>query len=157
MDFENGFERELAQLTPEEGWVLQVLGQHRTALLTTLVDTLERARRGFVAETLEGLRQRGLAYCEEGIWRLSWRGTGVANWREQKVWIEMLPVGMRLPEPRPHENGSDLGPDCDSFRAALFSPGRCWCGRGRSEHRTVPGENGWGAESKVKRGSLTDG
>ncbi|MBX3172608.1 MAG: hypothetical protein KF760_34715 [Candidatus Eremiobacteraeota bacterium] len=157
MDFVNEFEKELCQLSPEQGWVLQVLGQHRSALLTTLVDTMERARTGFVAETLEGLRQRGLAECSDGIWRLSWKGTGVANWREQKVWIDLLPAGMRLPEPRPGENGSDLGPDCDSFRAALFAPGRCWCGRGRTEHRTVPGEHGRGAESEIEGGSLADG
>ena len=95
VDFKTEFERELSQLTPEQGWVLQVLGQHRTALLTTLVDTLERARSGFVAETLEALRARGLAECVDGIWRLSWTGTGVANWREQKVWVDMLPADMR--------------------------------------------------------------
>ncbi len=151
------FERELSELTPDQGWVLQVLAQHRTALLSTLVDTLERARTGFALETLEGLRQRGLAESLDGIWRLTWQGVGVANWREQKVWIDMLPVGMELPEPRDGENGSDLGPDCDSFRAALFAPGRCWCGRGRAEHRAVPGNDGRGAESKVKGRSLTDG
>lgn len=157
VDFENEFETELACLSPEQGWVLQVLGQHRTALLTTLVDTLERARTGFVAETLTNLQQRGLAECSQGIWRLSWRGTGVANWREQKVWIDLLPAGMRLPEPVAGENGSDLGPECGCFRAALFAPGRCWCGRGRTEHRAVPGEHGRGAQSEVESGSLADG
>lgn len=156
MDFKNDFEKELVQLSPEQGWVLQVLGQHRTALLTTLVDTLERARTGFVAETLNALRQRGLVESWEGIWRLSWRGVGVANWREQKAWIDLLPAGMDLPEPRPEENGSDLGPECDSFRAALFAPGRCWCGRGRTEHRAVPKECGRGAEGEVESRSLAD-
>ena len=156
MHFENVFEHELSELSPDQGWVLQVLAQHRTALLSTLVETLERARTGFALETLEDLRKRGLAESLEGIWRLTWRGTGVANWREQKVWIDMLPAGMSLPEPRPGENGSELGPDCDSFRAALFAPGRCWCGRGRAEHRTVPRGDGRGAESKVEGRSLAD-
>ena len=157
MDFQNEFEKQLVQLSPEQGWVLQVLGQHRTALLTTLVDTLERARTGFVAETLESLRARGLADCLDGIWRLSWAGTGVANWREQKAWMDMLPAGMSLPEPRPGENGSDLGPECDCYRAALFAPGHCWCGRGRTEHGTVPGQHGRGAQREEEGRTLADG
>lgn len=157
MDFANVFEKELVRLSPEQGWVVQVLGQHRSALLTTLVDTLERARTGFVAETLETLEELGLAECLDGVWRLTWTGTGVANWREQKVWVDMLPAGMRLPEPREGENGSDLGPECDLYRAALFAPGRCWCGRGRTEHGTVPREHGRGVESEVEGRTLADG
>ena len=157
VDCENAFEHELSQLSPEQGWVLQVLGQHRTALLTTLVDTLERARAGFVIQALEALARKDLAECVDGIWRLTWKGVGVANWREQKVWTAMLPAGMSLPEPRPGENGEEMGPECDRFRAALFAPGRCWCGRGRTEHRDVPGGHGGRIEGEVESRSFSDG
>ena len=151
------FEKQLRALSVEQAWVLQVLGQHRSALLTTLVDTLERARAVFVAECLSELRESGLAECQEGIWRLTWSGTGVANWREQKVWADLLPAGMSLPEPRDGENGLEVGPPCGQFRAALFAPGRCWCGRSRLEHRAAQRTELGGVQGKVEGRALADG
>lgn len=132
------FDGLLRELTAEEAWVLQVLGQHRSALQATLEDTLERARHGFVSGCLERLRALGLAESRDEVWRLTWTGTGVANWREQRVWLGLLPAGMQLTEPRHGENGLEIGPPCDEYRPGLFAPGRCWCGRSRREHLPPP-------------------
>lgn len=150
MQFDNMFDGLLQDLTAEEAWVLQVLGQHRSALQATLEDTLERARQGFVAACLSRLCELGLAECRDHVWRLTWTGTGVANWREQKVWLELLPAGMHLTEPRDGENGLEIGPACDEYRAALFAPGRCWCGRSRREHLPAQSEE-LGSFSEVER------
>ncbi len=157
VEFNNRFEKQLKALSVEQAWVLQVLGQHRSALLTTLVDTLERARAGFVAECLGELGELGLAECQDGIWRLTWSGTGVANWREQKVWMDLLQVGVSLPEPRDGENGLEVGPPCNQFRAALFAAGRCWCGRARREHLTAPRDELGGVQGEVEGRALADG
>jgi len=133
----NQFEPELAGLSQQQSWVLQVLAKHRSALLRTLEEALERARAAYVGQCLECLRARGLADCLDGVWRLTWTGTGVANWREQKVWSDLLPPGRNLPEPRAGENGLDVGPACDDYRVTLFAPGRCWCGRTRDQHSTL--------------------
>ncbi|MBS2040857.1 hypothetical protein JST97_38070 [bacterium] len=138
MQFDNLFDKQLRELSEEQAWVLQVLGQHRSALLSTLEGTLERARSGFVASSLESLLRLGLVECRDEVWRLTWTGTGVANWREQKVWLKLLPAGMRLTEPRDGENGSEIGPSCDLYRQTLFAHGRCWCGRSRREHLASP-------------------
>lgn len=157
----NPFEQELSSLSEQQAWVLQVLAKHRSALLRTLEDTLERARAGYVATCLESLRERGLAESSDQVWRLTWTGTGVANWREQKVWSDLLPAGMSLPEPRAGENGLEVGPPCQEYRATLFAPGRCWCGRAREEHLSVEarpdGEIGGSGQGEVKSGSLTEG
>jgi len=68
-------------------------------------------------------------------WKLTWQGSGVANWHKQLR--EGLARKLPVPRPRPGENGGHLGPPCDDFRELLFSGIYCWCGRLRSEH---PGE-----------------
>ncbi|MFN8613568.1 MAG: hypothetical protein U0931_38875 [Vulcanimicrobiota bacterium] len=157
MQFDNMFEKQLRELSTDQAWVLQVLGQHRSALLTTLETTLERARVGFVAQSLEHLRTAGLVECHQGIWRLTWMGTGVANWREQRVWLEMLPSGVTLAEPRDGENGLEIGPPCDQFRPALFAPGRCWCGRSRRDHLAASGRELRDGSQEAEKRALADG
>ncbi len=89
-----------------------------------------RRRRAFL-ERVQKLAGLSLIRPEGEGWTLSWLGTGVVNWRLQE---QAGSDSADLPEPRADENGTHPGPPCSQYRAALFSPGFCWCSRPQSEH-----------------------
>ncbi len=92
-----------------------------------------RRRRAFV-QRLQKLAGLSLLRPDGEGWVLSWLGTGVVNWKLQE---HAAADAEPLPEPHADENGTHPGPPCNEYRAALFSPGFCWCSRPQSDH---PGE-----------------
>ncbi|MBQ68682.1 hypothetical protein CL689_01275 [Candidatus Saccharibacteria bacterium] len=129
----NIFQLLLERVSEDAGWVLQIVHNTRGAGLTEaeLVAELDQARVSGVQRHLKNLEDLGLVVCVESIWKTTWTGAGVSNWRTQLLSAE---EGQTVAEPREGENGHHPGPECNEFRAALFSPGYCWCCRPRNKH-----------------------
>lgn len=129
----NIFQLLLERVSEDAGWVLQIVHNTRGAGLTEpeLVAELDQARVSGVQRHLKNLEDLGLVVCVDSIWKTTWTGAGVSNWRTQLLSAE---EGQTVAEPREGENGHHPGPECSEFRAALFAPGYCWCCRPRNKH-----------------------
>ncbi|MBS2037083.1 hypothetical protein JST97_18995 [bacterium] len=87
----------------------------------------------FPEAAVRTLERLGLVQPHLGGWRPTWLGSGVHNWHRQLKASQFL--GLSSPaEPRPGENGEELGTACYDFRELHFRPRRCWCGRPASVH-----------------------
>lgn len=129
----NMFQLLLEKVSEDAGWVLQIVHNTRGAQLTEaeLAAELAQARVSGLKRHLQDLEELGLVVCVDSIWKTTWTGAGVSNWRTQLLSAE---EGQTVAEPREGENGHHPGPECSEFRAALFSPGYCWCCRPRNKH-----------------------
>lgn len=96
--------------------------------------SLPQLERPSLMEMLNDLESLGLVSDREGFWSCTWVGDGVANWSQQLAWGSALRWEEPLPEPNEDENGYMLGPPCQNYRPALFSPGYCWCCRPLADH-----------------------
>mgnify|MGYP004278135083 CR=1 FL=1 len=103
----------------------------RGGRLAELRAELASARVFYVKQRLRELEDLGLVVCVDEVWRATWTGVGVSNWRTHLLCAEK---GVAVEEPREGENGQQLAPECKEYRAALFAPGFCWCGRSQKEH-----------------------
>ena len=121
MVYQNRFHRVLERVDEKAVQVLQLAHRIGGLSLDDLVDG-----ESYLGE----LAALTLVAQLNGIWRTTWAGAGVANWRAQLAlgWQE------RVCEPGSGENGKALGPPSLLYRAALFAPGYCWCCRKREEH-----------------------
>ena len=131
VSYQNQFQGLLMQLNEDQGWVLQLVHDTRGARLAELEPELGNAKISGVENHLLQLREFGLVECANEIWKTTWVGAGVSNWRTQLLVAE---EGQRVDEPRDTENGHQSGPECNEYRAALFAPGYCWCRRRRHQH-----------------------
>ena len=131
MTYGNVFQLLLSQLSEDDGWVLQLVHVTRGGRLAELRSKLAHARVFYVKQRLRELEDLGLVVCIDEVWKATWTGAGVSNWRTQLLCAEQ---GKTVEEPREGENGQQLGPKCTAYRAALFAPGFCWCGRAQKEH-----------------------
>jgi len=131
MNYTNPFHQLLQQMSEDAGWVLQLVHNTRGARLAELAPELESARISQPEKHLRELENLGLVACEGEIWKATWSGAGVSNWRTQ---LRFVDDGQVVAEPREGENGHQLGPECNEYRAALFAPGYCWCCRIRHHH-----------------------
>ena len=129
----NMFQLLLEKVSEDAGWVLQIVHNTRGAQLTEaeLAAELAQAKVSGLKRHLKDLKELGLVVCVDSIWKTTWTGAGVSNWRTQLLSAE---EGQTVAEPREGENGHHPGPECSEFRAALFSPGYCWCCRPRNKH-----------------------
>lgn len=131
MNYTNTFHKLLQQMSEDEGWVLQLVHNTRSASLAELAPELEAARISRPEKHLRVLVELGLVECTGEVWKATWTGAGVSNWRTQLRFAEK---GQVVAEPREGENGHQPGPECNEFRQALFAPGYCWCCRARHHH-----------------------
>lgn len=131
MNYGNMFQLLLAQLSDDAGWVLQLVHDTRGGRLGELRSELVNACVFRVDERLRELEGLGLVVCVDEIWKATWTGSGVSNWRTQLLCAE---EGQVVGEPREGENGHQVGGECKEYRAALFAPGYCWCCRARRDH-----------------------
>ncbi|MCW5865677.1 MAG: hypothetical protein KIS61_00305 [Candidatus Eremiobacteraeota bacterium] len=131
MIYGNMFQLLLSQLSEGDGWVLQMVHDTGGGRLAELRSKLSNARVFYVKQRLRELEDLGLVVCIDEVWKATWTGAGVSNWRTQLLCAEQ---GKAVEEPREGENGELPGPECKEYRAALFAPGFCWCGRAQREH-----------------------
>ena len=130
----NLFDFYLFRLSEDAAILLQLIHDLQGALLTDLESLLRDSRFTQLPSLLRELETMELIRSEEGFWECTWGGDGVANWRQQLAWAQVCYPDEPVPEPRASENGSDLGPPCQDFRATYFAPGYCWCCRIRFDH-----------------------
>lgn len=134
MNYNNVFDKLLRTLSKEALRLLQLLDDLRGANLEALDLTLGLGVSSQTRENLSYLEQSGLILRINQDWVCTWEGTGLANWSSQLTWARGLAFLEAVPEPRPGENGRQLGPPCSHYRPALFWPGHCWCGRPLAAH-----------------------
>lgn len=131
MHYTHLFHQFLLRMSPDAGWVLQLVHHSRGLVSDELEVALKYLRIADPDTCFFQLQLLGLVLrSENGGWKPTWHGIGVSNWRLQLLFGERGVVA----EPRDSENGQHLGPDCDIYRPALFSPGYCWCCRPRHQH-----------------------
>lgn len=131
MNYSNPFHRLLLQMSEDAGWVLQLVHTTRGVRLAELEPELLAANISRADRHLRDLEKLGLVVFEAGLWKTTWTGAGVSNWRTQ---LRFADDDQAVPEPREGENGHQPGPECNEYRAALFAPGYCWCRRARRHH-----------------------
>lgn len=131
MNYGNMFHLLLAKVSEDAGWVLQLVNDTRGGRLAELEVELASANVLHAKCHLQELEQLGLVVCVDKVWKTTWTGAGVSNWRTQLLFSEN---GQPVAEPREGENGQQPGPECSEFRPALFAPGYCWCCRSRKDH-----------------------
>lgn len=127
----NMFQLLLEKVSDDAGWVLQFVHEMRGIELPELEGELKRASISGAKRHLQSLEKLDLVECVNSIWKTTWAGAGVSNWRTQLLFAE---EGYPVTEPREGENGHQPGPGCDEFRPALFAPGCCWCCRLQKDH-----------------------
>jgi hypothetical protein len=133
MNYTNPFHQLMQQMSEDAGWVLQLVHNIGGARLDQLAPELELAGISQAEKHLQELETLGLVVFDGEIWKTTWTGAGVSNWREQLQSAEDE-NGQVVTEPREGENGHQLGPECNEFRATLFAPSYCWCCRIRHQH-----------------------
>lgn len=130
--YSNMFHHLLDKVGEEAGWVLQLVHEARGTELTDYLEAeLARANIPGAKRHLQKLKNLDLVECINSIWKTTWTGAGVSNWRTQLFFAEQ---GQPVPEPREGENGHQPGPGCNEFRPTFFAPGYCWCCRLRKDH-----------------------
>ena len=135
MPTSNLFGRLLKQFDARERLILHLIHDLRVVSTTLLKETFPEATDRQLTISLLVLLGCGVVRREGSLWTCTWLGAGVANWGQQLRWRKHLP-GWNVPIPAPHqgENGDEVGPTCHQYRPVFFSPGYCWCGRGRAHH-----------------------
>lgn len=131
MAYGNMFHLLLERISDDGGWVLQLVHDTRGVQLHELKVELARANIDQVPARLAELEALGLVVCVDEVWKTTWTGAGVSNWRTQ---LHCAEKDQAVAEPREGENGHQPGPECNEYRAALFAPGYCWCCRPRKHH-----------------------
>lgn len=127
----NMFQLLLEKVSEDAGWVLQFVHDTRGARLEELESELVSAKVSGTRSHLQNLESLGLVVCIDEVWKTTWTGAGVSNWRTQLLFSE---AGQPVAEPIEGENGHQPGPECREYRPALFAPGYCWCCRPRKDH-----------------------
>lgn len=127
----NMFQLLLQKISEDAGWVLQLVHDTRGGQLAELEVGLANAKISDVEPHLQELEKLGLVACVDGVWKTTWTGAGVSNWRTQLLFAN---EGQLVAEPREGENGHQPGPECSEYRGTLFAPGYCWCCRPRKAH-----------------------
>lgn len=124
----NRFAPILNQLNEIQRTCLRMVCYSHGQSIQELEQAVQRSPLGPYLCRLESL---GLVERDMGqSWQATWLGRGVNHWSQQLRWTE---PGEGLVEPRPGENGDEVGPPCNEFRH-LVTMGRCWCGRWREDH-----------------------
>lgn len=116
MNYGNMFQLLLAQLSEDAGWVLQLVHDTRGGRLAELRSELVNARVFRVEERLRELEGFGLIVCIDEIWKATWTGSGVSNWRTHLLCAE---EGQVVEEPREGENGQQVGEAVKEARRLL--------------------------------------
>ena len=129
--YSNMFQLLLEKVSEDAGWTLQLVHDTRGAQLAELKAELANARVSDPQACLKELEELGLVVCVDSVWKTTWTGAGVSNWRQQLLFSDGTKI---VAEPREGENGHQPGPECSEFRAALFAPGYCWCCQPRNKH-----------------------
>lgn len=128
----NSFDFVLKKLSVSEIWVLQLVCDFQQLRLSDIYQVMDEDEYRKTRSSICKLEKRGLIAPDlQGVWSPTWMGRGVDNWRTQ---VQLSEDGQAIPEPRKGENGVHPGPPCSDYRAALFWPGFCWCGRPRAFH-----------------------
>jgi len=132
MHYTNLFHQFFLRISPDTGWVLQLVHCSRGLVLDELETALKQSHITDPDTCLFQLQLLGLVLRSQDGWKPTWHGIGVSNWRVHLLFAK----GDLVSEPRDSENGHHLGPDCDIYRPTLFSPGYCWCCRPRHAHKS---------------------